>query len=314
MSLAIIIPAYKIEFLHDSLRSIANQTSKDFTVYIGNDNSPHDLYSLIQAYEGEINIVYQNFPENLGAKSLVKHWERCIAMAKGEEWIWLFSDDDLMDPGAVASFFKMKPVAKNVYRFPLTIINAKGDIERKVEYPDVETAVRFLDNRLQYQYDSAITHYIFSKAAYHSINRFIDFPLAWGSDDAMIIELSRQGELITIDGARISWRISDINISGDFDSDILRQKIAARINYIKWLLETQGDLLSRISNYKTLLANWYGYALQVEGKQLNTRDRLTSGFKFIKLLGLPGIKIMARPILDKHARALPYLKQKAGWS
>jgi glycosyltransferase involved in cell wall biosynthesis len=46
--LAIIIPAYKITFLDEALNSIANQTCLDFTVYIGDDASPHNIESIVK--------------------------------------------------------------------------------------------------------------------------------------------------------------------------------------------------------------------------------------------------------------------------
>ena len=98
--LAIVIPAFKIRFLSQTLDSIARQSCKDFTLYIGDDNSPDDIYSVVREYEDVIDIVYKKFPENLGSKDLLSHWERCIDMAL-EPYIFFFSDDDAeLDEGA----------------------------------------------------------------------------------------------------------------------------------------------------------------------------------------------------------------------
>ena len=48
--LAIIIPAYKETFLRKALESIASQTCKDFTLYIGDDCSPNDLKSIVSDF------------------------------------------------------------------------------------------------------------------------------------------------------------------------------------------------------------------------------------------------------------------------
>ena len=58
--LAIVIPAYKDLFLEDTLTSIANQTCKNFTLYVGDDNSPHDLYKIVRMFEQKIDIVYKH--------------------------------------------------------------------------------------------------------------------------------------------------------------------------------------------------------------------------------------------------------------
>ena len=63
---AIIIPAYKSRFLQQTLDSVAAQTDKDFTVYIGDDASPHDLKNIVYLYQDKLDIVYYRFETNLG--------------------------------------------------------------------------------------------------------------------------------------------------------------------------------------------------------------------------------------------------------
>lgn len=41
----------------------------------------------------------------MGSKSLTKQWERSIDLST-EEWIWLFSDDDIVDADCVDNFYK----------------------------------------------------------------------------------------------------------------------------------------------------------------------------------------------------------------
>lgn len=102
---AIIIPAYKSRFLQQTLDSVAAQTDKDFTVYIGDDASPHDLKNIVYLYQDKLDIVYYRFETNLGGQDLPGHWERCIDMSK-EPVVWLFSDDDLMPCDGVERIMK----------------------------------------------------------------------------------------------------------------------------------------------------------------------------------------------------------------
>lgn len=105
--LAIIIPTYKESFLDAALDSIAAQTCQDFTLYIGDDYcSPYDLKSIVDRYRDKIHLVYKRFDTNMGGKDLVAQWERCIDMSQDEEWIWLFSDDDVMEASCVENFYK----------------------------------------------------------------------------------------------------------------------------------------------------------------------------------------------------------------
>ena len=62
---AVIIPAYKSRFLQQTLDSMVVQTNQDFTVYIGDDASPHDLKNIVSLYQGKLDIVYHRFEINL---------------------------------------------------------------------------------------------------------------------------------------------------------------------------------------------------------------------------------------------------------
>ena len=69
----IIIPFYKIEFFRECLESLADQTNKNFHIYIGDDASPEDPTSIIEEFNNHLNITYKRFDKNIGGTSLVKH-------------------------------------------------------------------------------------------------------------------------------------------------------------------------------------------------------------------------------------------------
>src|SRR5687768_6055275 len=104
--LAIIIPAYKKQFLEKALESIARQSEKKYRVYIGDDNSPQDLKSVVDKFSSSVDINYHRYPTNLGRSNLVAHWERCIELSTNEPWLWLFSDDDMMSDNCVGEFYR----------------------------------------------------------------------------------------------------------------------------------------------------------------------------------------------------------------
>ena len=74
--LAIIIPAYKATFLPAALDSIAMQTCKDFTLYVGDDCSPEPIGSIVEQYRDKIELIYQRFDTKY--KALPGSW-RCTA-------------------------------------------------------------------------------------------------------------------------------------------------------------------------------------------------------------------------------------------
>lgn len=246
--LAIVIPAYKATFLSAALDSIAEQTCQEFTLYIGDDCSPNHLEDIVCKYKDKVNLVYKRFESNLGGTDLVAQWERCIAMTQGEPYIWLFSDDDVMEPRCVEEFFNLSKEDRDNYliHFDINTINSKGDILKShIPYPKVQTAKEYLDGKLfEKRCVSFVVEFVFSRALYNKCSGFQNFDLAWGSD--FITWLKMAGECrgiksISGEKCRILWRSSDQNISPNKSKPILMRKLNATIEtfaYIKeWLCQ-----------------------------------------------------------------------------
>jgi len=272
-------------FLNESLQSIFNQTDKRFNVYVGNDNSYEDIDIIVENYLSYPNFHYKKFDNNLGSSSLVKQWERCINMIGDEEWIWLFSDDDMMEENAVECFYKRNLSVHNVYRFNLNIVDKDNNLLDEVIYPDSETSVSFLENRLQYKYINAITNYVFSREIYLKKNGFVDFPLAWSSDDASIIQFAEGGRILLINDSRISWRNSGTNISTNSDPDLVKKKIAARVQFVKWLFGKKLYLLNDIENHESKVAQWFYIGLKSDFLKDEVWEKFKSCTKLFPYLG-----------------------------
>ena len=164
--IAIIIPAYKSRFLQQTLASIAARTNNSFTVYIGDDVSPHDLKNIVCLYHDKLDIVYHCFEENLGKQDLPGHWERCIAMSK-EPIVWLFSDDDLMPCDGIERILKVldKCGERNIMlRFPLALIDGGNNVIYE-NSPFTDEMIQ--DGRTAEQINSSI---IVTTGNYYAIN------------------------------------------------------------------------------------------------------------------------------------------------
>jgi hypothetical protein len=237
--LAIVIPAYKIDFFDEAMFSIASQTYKDFTLYIGDDCSPNNLYATVCKYEGLINIVYKKFEKNIGGTDLVAQWERCIGMVKEEEWIWLFSDDDVMEPNCVECFYEELGLNtdSDLFHFNVKVINQSGLIlEESQKFPKKLTVEDFFLKRINYELHSFIVEYVFRKEVYLKKGRFQKFDLAWCTDDATWIKFGLEKGIYTISNASVLWRYSDINISSFLkEKTIVLRKLNSAIQYIKWV-------------------------------------------------------------------------------
>lgn len=236
--LAIIIPAYKSKYLEETLLSISQQTCKNFNVYIGDDNSPENLYNIIASFRDKIDFTYHKFDSNLGGVNLVKHWERCIELSKNEKWIWLFSDDDIMQPTCVEDFYK--EIEKNnqhhVYHFNTQIIDSHSKIIKKSKkYPCYLLPYTFYKNKMLNRIDSFVVENIFSRKIYDSTKGFKVFDLAWGSDTASWIIFMNNKPMKTIQSDNyILWRSSELNISPKNDIYYLTRKLKALISFYEW--------------------------------------------------------------------------------
>lgn len=236
--LAIIIPAYKATFLREAILSIASQTCKDFTLYIGDDCSPYNLKSIIEPFESQLNIIYKRFDENIGGTNLVAQWKRCIDLAQEEEWLWLFSDDDIMESDCVQNFYKTIEETNfkyDIYHFDVNIINNKWEIIRTPpQYPQNLDAFTYYKNKLLGNLISLVVENIFSRKIYNQTGGFEVFDLAWGSDTATWVKFAASKTMYTIPNSKILWRSSEENISPNNTNSIVIRKIKALNDFLSW--------------------------------------------------------------------------------
>jgi glycosyltransferase involved in cell wall biosynthesis len=283
--LAIIIPAYKSFYLEQTLHSFANQSNKNFTIYIGDDNSPEDIESIVLKFKDNLNIKYKKFKDNLGGISLTKQWERCIELSH-EEWIWLFSDDDLVDGDCVDKFYKSLDDSSQFYKFQTKIIdsnnNCIGEKYDKINsFTNSISSNDFITNRLSCKgFRSFAVEYVFSRELFLK-NKFIDFPLAWASDDATWFNYSlKQGDIRCIP-AFVSWRASSLNISTSRkNKEINEKKIQASKEYCIWLKGTA--INSKISISDKAILYWFSIQIASIEFKINYNTYKV----FIKQLGL----------------------------
>lgn len=236
--LAIVIPAFKAQFLSEALASLSIQTDQNrFIVYVGDDASPEPIQEICEKYSEKLNLKYHRFPENMGSISLVDQWHRCIELTS-EPWIWIFSDDDMLEEGCVNAFFTALKKNNNkfdLYRFNTLVIDEKSHVTKICPpHPLVESGIEFLYHRLCRNRESFISEYIFSRRIYKQKEGLVSFPLAWCSDDASWINFADKKGIFTIYGPKVYWRKSNVNISS-VSSKTRLDKIKACIEYFKWL-------------------------------------------------------------------------------
>lgn len=224
--LAIVIPYFKRTFFEATLRSLSNQTDHRFKVYIGNDASPENPLDLMAKYQDKFDFHYHRFEDNMGGKSLVLQWERCLSLRNNEEWVMILGDDDVLENNCVAFFYEnikeIEALKINVIRFATKLINSEGSAISKVHlHPKLENSVDFLMRKFKGGTRNSLSEYIFKKQIVESI-KFKELPLAWYSDLLAVLEFSKFGLIYTINEAVVYIRLSELNITGKKDDLILK--------------------------------------------------------------------------------------------
>ena len=234
--LAIVLPAWKSNFLEKSLQSLENQTSPDFRLYIFDDAGPPELFGIIEPFlQRNPDWKYQRFDSNLGGENLAAHWNRCIGQTEGN-WIWLFSDDDEMEPDCVEAFHASRKEfpGHQVYRFPFSIMDEEGNgMAVKSFAGPVLNGAEFGRLRFLRQLDSSAVEFIFSRESFENKGGFPEFPAGWCADDAAWISFSGSAGIRCIDNGGVRWRWSPLSISGS-GGRWTKRKLEAALVFIKW--------------------------------------------------------------------------------
>lgn len=255
--LGIVIPYYKLTFFEATLESLANQIDQRFKVYIGDDASLEDPTVLLEKYKGKFDFVYHRFESNLGGTSLVKQWERCIALIADEVWIMVLGDDDFLEETVVSSWyenFEKFNLKTNLIRFASRLVFEKSNtISDLYSHPIWERATDSYYRKFKQVSRSSLSEYFFSKTVYEKFG-FYNYPLAWNSDDRAWLDFSDNKPIYTINESVVFVRMSSQNITGRRDN--ILTKNLSEIQFYKFLISNKFQFYE--NNQRLELIKKYG--------------------------------------------------------
>lgn len=245
MELAIVIPFYKKTFFEQTLQSLAAQTDKRFRVYIGNDASPEPIDDLLATYQQVLPISYKKFDNNLGGTDLVAQWERCLQlMHNDEKWVMILGDDDYLSQDTIKSFYEhlgeINDINSKVVKLNSIVVDEFGmELYRKKMIPKINNGVDIMLDKFQKQNRSSLSEHIFHlQSLLH--NGMHHYPLAWHTDDKMILDLSLHHPIFFIADAFVHVRVSQQSISGQQNN--LKQKHKATLQFFNDFINYEGYL------------------------------------------------------------------------
>ena len=244
-----LLPAFKTQYLHDALNSIANQTFDDFECIVSDDCSPDDIRSVFEkAIGSDSRFTYRRNGYNLGANSLVAHWNLLVGLCE-TDYLIMASDDDFYAPTFLEEVERLTTMYPNVdlFRGRCNRINEEGIVFAEdnicIEF---ESQSDFLYETYCHNRLKCIANYVFKSQRLKEIGGFVDFPLAWGSDDATVISISRNGVCNT-SGVVFSFRCANQNISSDWSIMAMTRKMQAKISNLIWFSSYKNYLKSDVT-------------------------------------------------------------------
>ena len=237
MKYTFLLPAYKGRFLDEMLRSIHGQTYTDFKVIISDDCSPEDLRSICEPYLADPRFTYRRNDENMGSKSLVAHWNLLVSMCD-TDFLILASDDDIYEPQFLEEIDRltMKYPKVDLFRARAQKKDGNGDVIYK-ENPSEElmSNLGFLHRFYSDDFVACVSNYCYRTNTLKQNGGFVDFPLAWFSDDATHFTIAANG-CATTPEIEFSFRNTSIQISSQWGipADCVK-KMNATFSYYKWM-------------------------------------------------------------------------------
>lgn len=241
--LAIVLPAWRAQFMGRALDSLRAQTDRRFRVYVGDDASPDDIAGVVARHGTGLDLVYHRFEENLGGRDLMAHWHRCLALTRKEPWLWVFSDDDEMEPECVAAFYRTWAAGLNavwVVRFDHDVIGTDGQIlERPDSHPARESAEAMLEDVLNPRSGRILRaqDHIFAREAYAKAGGFRSFPLGLYADTTTWLCFAEHGGVVTIPGVRVRWRAHEHGSSSGGLKGRRADLLRATVLFCEWVME-----------------------------------------------------------------------------
>ena len=214
MSYTFLLPAFKNAFLVEALRSIKNQTYKEFKCLVSDDCSPDDIKSIFDRTVGnDPRFVYRRNEENIGSKSLVAHWNLLVDLCD-TDYLIMASDDDLYGPEFLAEIDVLvnKYQEIDVFRAKAKRIENKFVLEEDGDIPELLGLEDFLIYFGKKPMVHCLANYVFKTTALNGVGGFPDFPKAGYSDAAVAMVLAKNG-IVTTKNVLFSFRMSKENLS-----------------------------------------------------------------------------------------------------
>lgn len=230
--ISIAIPAYKDTYLRECLDSILSQTYPNFEIVVLNDASPYDIDSIVGSCSDE-RIRYFKNDVNCGAVDIVKTWNKCLDLAKGDYFICM-GDDDVLKPWCLEEYVGLigKYPGLGVYHAWTEIIDENSQfLNLTAARCEFESVYSFIWHRWNGRAQQFVGDFLYDTARLRSNGGFYYLPLAWGSDDITAIMAAKENGIANTQRPCFCYRMNPATISNTSSAEV---KMKAIVQEKEW--------------------------------------------------------------------------------
>lgn len=229
---SIVIPAYKQTYLAEAIDSALGQSYQNIELIIVNDHSPYDLDSVVSKYDDKRIRYYKN-KRNLGKRSIVHNWNKCLEYARGEFFV-LLCDDDVLMPNFISELLKLAdkyPYCSVFHARKREKNERTGGLTETAVWPEYEEPDIFVKEYFNGNRRFTISEFLYRTSIVKQI-KYKVFPVGFFSDDASLILFTKQGGIASSQQPLMTFRFSDEHITSNGNYNIGKARAVKK--FLKW--------------------------------------------------------------------------------
>lgn len=231
----IAIPAYKPNFLSSAIESALNQTYRNIEVLVVDDCSPFNIKTIVDSFS-DSRVLYFRNKVNLGKDDPANNWNECLRLSKGE-YFALLCDDDIYSPNFIEEMLSLAKKYPNtgVFRSRAKLIDGEGKLLNFYpSSPEYESAINYMIDMGNSVRKQTISEFMYRTDFLRQHAGYANLPKAMCADHLTIYRLGMHGGIASSISPLVSFRSSDINLSGHGqDSSCIKEKLLANNLFVK---------------------------------------------------------------------------------
>lgn len=311
---SIAIPAYKAEYLRESIESCLSQTYSNFELVIVDDASPNNLDAVVTPFLKDARVRFYRNEKNCGAVNVVDNWNICLEYCTGD-YVICMGDDDRLLPSCLNEYVKLidKYPRLGVYHAWTEIIDEHSEyVTMQQPRPEFESCLSLLWNRWNGRNRQYIGDFCFDANLLKADGGFFKMPLAWGSDEISCVRAARIGGIANTQTLTFQYRQSRFTISSGGKSELkMNAFVQEKLWYESFLNWYEKEVIEKSNSDYVRVEKKYMASIRAEIVQhylvkykeemcIDMRQNLLRVFKWVKIrshYNIPILRVFASFIL-----------------